>query len=86
MTMMVKEPSGNSSSLKILLVVPVIAIFLLVISACEKNILAGISTVEKPAQAPQTVPTIDISQGPVYNKPMSTEIAPPQPPPYHKQI
>ena len=81
MTMMVKEPSGNSSSLKILLVIPVIALFLLVISACEKSILVSGSTVDKQNQDAQTVQPLDISQGPVYNKPKTVEFAPPPPPP-----
>lgn len=41
MIMMSKEPSGNFSSLKILLVIPVTALFLSVISACEKIINTG---------------------------------------------
>ena len=55
--------------------------FLLIISACEKSILISGSTVQKTVQEAQTVPTIDISQGTVYNKPKSTELVPPPPPP-----
>lgn len=39
MIMMSKEPSGNFSSLKILLVIPVIALFLSAISACERVLI-----------------------------------------------
>jgi TonB family protein len=83
MTMMVKEPTGNSSSLKILLVIPVIAMFLLVISACEKSILASGSTAEKTVKETKSLTTIDIIQGPVYKKPNPVEnvLAPPPPPP-----
>jgi TonB family protein len=52
MIMMVKEPSGNSSSLKILFAIPVTVLFLLIISACEKNILAG-ATANNTSDHPQ---------------------------------
>ena len=79
--MMSKEPSGNSSSLKILLVIPVIVLFLTAISACEKSLNINKSTDEISLPESPVIQTIDISKAPVYNKPEITETDSPPPPP-----
>lgn len=81
MIMMMKEPSGNSTSLKLLLVIPVVALFLLAISACEKNInlirsANEITSPESPVNQP-----IEINKGPVYYEPKVAEVVSPPPPP-----
>jgi TonB family protein len=81
MIMMSKKPSGNSSSLKILLVIPVVALFLLAISACEKNINLIRSASEITLPESPVIKPIEISQAPVYKEPKVAETTPPPPPP-----
>ncbi len=81
MMMMIKKPSGNSSNLKILLVIPVVTLFLLAISACEKNIRLTRSSNEIALPDPSVNQSIDINQAPVYIAPKVAEAAPPPPPP-----
>jgi len=81
MIMMSKKPSGNFSSLKILLVIPVIALFLSAISACEKSINTIKPTDEITLPVTPTNQTIEISQAPVFSKPKTREEVPPPPPP-----
>jgi TonB family protein len=81
MIMMIKRPSGNSTSLKILLAIPVTILFLLAISACETNInLSRTTTVTNTPELPASQP-IDIAKAPVYKKVKSVEAAPMPPPP-----
>jgi TonB family protein len=82
MIMMSKEPSGSSSDLKILIVIPVVALFLLAISACEKNISLSRSDTEKVLPETPVNQPIEINKAPVYTKPrIKEEVAPPPPPP-----
>jgi TonB family protein len=81
MIMMSKEPSGNSSSLKILLVIPVAILFLMAISACEKSISLGKTFSEAILPETPVNQIIDINQGPVYREPNVNELLPPPPPP-----
>lgn len=80
MIMMSKEPSGNFSSLKILLAIPITALFLSAISACEKSIYTGKPADEIVLFAMTTNQTIEISQAPVFSKPKTREEVPPPPP------
>jgi len=87
MIMMSKKPSGNFSNLKILLAIPVTALFLSAISACEKSINTGKPADEMALPATTTNQTIEISQAPVFTKPKTREEVPPPlpPPPIDKQ-
>jgi hypothetical protein len=81
MIMMSKEPSGNFSSMKILLVIPVIALFLSAISACEKSINTIKPTDEITLPATPANQIIEISQAPVFSKTKDQQEVPPPPPP-----
>ena len=76
MIMMSKKPSGNFSNLKILLAIPVTALFLSAISACEKSINTGKPADEMALPATTTNQTIEISQAPVFTKPKTREEVP----------
>jgi TonB family protein len=81
MIMMIKEPSGNSTSLKLLLVIPVVALFLLAISACEKSFNLSKTTDEINLKDSPVSQPIEISKAPVYKEPEVAEAASPSPPP-----
>jgi TonB family protein len=81
MVMMIKEPSGNSTSLKVLLVIPVVVLFLLAISACEMNISLSKSENNTVVSNPAVNQPIDIATSPVYTEIKSVEAAPAPPPP-----
>jgi TonB family protein len=81
MIMMSKKPSGSSSDLKILLVFPVAALFLLAISACEKNISLSRSDIETVLPETPAGQLIEITKAPVYTKPQIKEEVAPSPPP-----
>jgi TonB family protein len=82
MIMMSKKPSANSSDLKILLVIPVVALFLFAISACEKNIDLIRSNTATILPESTDNHSIEISQAPIYNEPkIKNDVAPPLPPP-----
>ena len=69
MIMMSKEPSGNFSSLKLLVVIPVIILFLSAISACEKSLIADKITNEITLPEKTVTQSMEINQAPVLIKP-----------------
>jgi TonB family protein len=81
MIMMSKEPSGNFSSLKLLVVIPVIILFLSAISACEKSLIADKITNEITLPEKTVTQSMEINQAPVFNKPQIKEVVSPPPPP-----
>jgi TonB family protein len=88
MIMMTKKRSGASASLKLFLVVPIVAVFLLVISACEKSFKNNIQTEMAPPPPPSSGnQVIEITEAPVYVADKKTESAsPPPPPPTEKSV
>ena len=81
MIMMSKEPSGNFTSLKILMVIPLTVLLLLAISACEKSLTSVKSPKENLVAESSVIQTIDINEAPAYNKPKVKDVPPPPPPP-----
>lgn len=81
MIMMIKVPSGKLSNLKMALVIPVAALLLSVISACEKNVKLSGTPKEQSLTEMTAKQTIDINKSPVYNEAQVTETLPPPPPP-----
>jgi TonB family protein len=85
MIMMTKKRSGMKANLKLLMVLPVIAIVLIAFSSCKgKTNSAKSTTVEvAPPPPPPPVPAVDISDQkvPVGYVPKQGELAPPPPPP-----
>jgi TonB family protein len=84
MIMMTRKRSGASASFKLLLVVPVVAVFLLVISACEKSFKNNIQTELAPLPPPPPSSgnqVLEIKEAPVYTVAKKTESTLPPPPP-----
>ena len=81
MIMMSKEPSGNFTSLKILMVIPLTFLLLLAISACEKSLNSVNSQKENLITESSVIQPIDIKEAPVYYRPKAKDVPPPPPVP-----
>lgn len=86
MLMMIKKPSENSSSFKILLAIPVTVLFLLAISSCEKNIKLSRLTEEITLPESSANQPVEIARKQAYSEVKKPEMPPPPPPPVPGKI